>query len=199
MKYPWSTTLSCEDIGIRKLEFVVKLRQEELDPNPRFCVTHEINDKQFSFLSCVGIDLACIVYYCVLCIYDNRTFIIYPICSRKINLLKLNGLCIYILILNLSKLCPNWNKFDTVIARKLWNRKSTFKLKLWVNVHKTQQMCSLNRPILLNLWFKTYYVVKLLTLWQHQMHFSFALTSSFYSTVFWFSLYYFARKSLVNS
>ena len=140
MKYPWSTTLGCKDIGIRKLEFVVKteflvvkLRQVELDRNPRFYVTHSWTGTQgstwrteqminravnntFSFLSCVRIDLAgilycillcIIVYYCVLYFYDNRTLSIYSICSRlkEKKLIKTKWLLLSHFNTEFSKLC----------------------------------------------------------------------------------------------
>ena len=40
-------------------------------------------------------------------------------------------------------------------TRKLWNGKTTFKLKLWLKSfeNETQQLCSLNRPVSLNKWF----------------------------------------------
>ena len=48
---------------------------------------------------------------------------------------------------------------------------------------KTQQLCSVNKPISLN-----NLPVKVFALYQHQMHFSIALMSSSYSTGFRLSL-----------
>ena len=43
-------------------------------------------------------------------------------------------------------------------TRKLWKMKTTLWIKLWLykwsNEHETQQLCSLNRPLFLNKWFK---------------------------------------------
>ncbi len=79
----------------------------------------------------------------------------------------------------------NWTA-HTVIARKLWNRKMTFRFKLWLNYsnqHETQQLFCANRPISLNKWNNK----TICFIMKSNSHLT--LMSSSYSTVFWLSLY----------
>ena len=40
----------------------------------------------------------------------------------------------------------SWIDYDTVRARKLWNKKAGFEVMLW---HEVYQSCGVNRPILI--------------------------------------------------
>ena len=105
----------------------------------------------------------------------------------EINYLQAEDHCIQGCIMFMTSDAEKYLDYGTVITIKLWNMNSTFRLKKVQGSWNMQDLCSY-RPISLIKWIDKL-VVKLFALQNHQINLFLALMSSFYYTVFWFSLF----------